>query len=699
MQSFDLGQAIIKPNLPVVAGSFTTIAFTYTADHPIDDSGYLKIAFRSVSDVGAPQFDDPAQPNYCSIATTGDCSIEPRWDPRGHIRPWTRALFLQIRRGFLNDGEEITVIFGDSSGGSPGWQMQTSVNENFEFKTLVDPIATYQFKELPQSPKLAIIPGKPVRAVCVAPSQVVVNQEFGYHLKLEDRWGNPTKKPHFSTHSSFKETGVQIISATDASTGITATSNPIKVLPDHPKLHHYWADFHGQSGETVGERTIREYFTFARDYGFLDISAHQGNDFQVTDEFWEQINQTTREFYQPGQFVTFPGYEWSGNTPLGGDRNVYFEREGGQIARSSTELLPGNHSVFKDAPTATDLFKNLAAQRGPKAFSFAHVGGRYADISSHDPGIELAVEIHSAWGTFEWLLEDAFQKGYRVGVCANSDGHKCRPGASYPGASYFGSLGGLTCVLARGLDRENISAALQARQFYATTGNRPLLDIQLKTGDGLTAMMGTIVESSSAEATLDFRVVGTAPIESIEIRNGCEILQTLRPYPEQTASARLKIVWSGARVRGRDRVVRWDGNLKVRGNSILAATPINFWNANQPLEIINAQHLTWKSVTTGGLAGVILTLENPALGIIQIDTAQGQIECDISTVGITPQVWEYQGLEKKFSIYRLPESPNSNEFSFSLPITKLQPGDNPIFVKVTQEDGHLAWTSPIYLVI
>ena len=52
------------------------------------------------------------------------------------------------------------------------------------------------------------------------------------------------------------------------------------------------------------------------------VTAHQGNDFEVSDVFWDTVNATTGRFYQPGAFVTFPGYEWSGNTPLGGDRNV-----------------------------------------------------------------------------------------------------------------------------------------------------------------------------------------------------------------------------------------------------------------------------------------------------------------------------------------------------------------------------------------
>ena len=126
MKPFDLGSAFIKPDHPVEAGKWTTIRYTYRVGHPIDDTGYIKIAFRHVGDFGWPQFDDPQAPNYCTVSTTGDCRIEPRWDPKGHIRPWSRALFLKIVSGYLDSGEEIQVIFGETSQGNPGWQLSIS---------------------------------------------------------------------------------------------------------------------------------------------------------------------------------------------------------------------------------------------------------------------------------------------------------------------------------------------------------------------------------------------------------------------------------------------------------------------------------------------------------------------------------------------------------------------------------------------
>jgi len=698
--SIDLGSARIAPEGPITAGEYVTITYTYIAGHPIDDSGYLKVVFRHVGDFGVPQFNDPDAPNYCSIRTSGACRIEPRWDPKGHTRPWSYALYLKVRGGFLDRGETIDVTFGDTSGGSPGWRAQTFCEETFEFRTLVDPIATYQFKELETSPTMAIGPGAPTRAVCIAPSQAVVGKPLSVAFKLEDRWGNPTAPVRRIEHAGFTAPGVQTIEARDEATGLSARSNPIEVTEKPLERGRYWADFHGQSEETIGSNTIRDYYAFARDAACLDIAAHQGNDFQVTDEFWSEIERVANDYYEPGQLVTFAGYEWSGNTPLGGDRNVYFAKDGGRIARSCRDLLPEKRSAYEDAPTADALFASLRGQADAEPFAFAHVGGRYADMRMHDEMIELAVEIHSAWGTFEWLLEDALSLGYRVGVCANSDGHKGRPGASYPGASTFGSYGGLTCVRSAELTRESVLEALRLRHTMATTGHRPLLDLELLTDDGRRALAGDVVDLSADDLpTLHLRFVGTAPIESITIRNGLETIAVVRPYTTADLGRRIRIVWGGAEVRGRDRKVEWHGGLRVRDNEILDVVPINVWNPEAPIERVGADRVRWRSITTGGFTGAILTLADERTGTIELETTQGEFSCGIETIGIDPSGCSYGGLKKRLEISRLPDVPGTCSIDDRRRLDRLRVGDNPIYARVVQEDGHIAWTSPIYVAV
>ena len=159
-----------------------------------------------------------------------------------------------------------------------------------------------------------------------------------------------------------------------------------------------------------------------------------------------------------------------------------FRKEGRQIRRSSHALLEDRTDIDTDAPTAARLFEDL---QGEDCVVYAHVGGRYADIKqAHDHKLETAMEIHSAWGTFEWMLTDGFPLGHRSGVVCNSDGHKGRPGASYPGASTFGAYGGLTCFLTDDLSRDGIFECLRRRHHYGTTGCRMQMDVAVKFDEG-----------------------------------------------------------------------------------------------------------------------------------------------------------------------------------------------------------------------
>ena len=72
-----------------------------------------------------------------------------------------------------------------------------------------------------------------------------------------------------------------------------ALSNPLRIVADAPLLP-YWGDLHGQSNETVGTNSAADYFAFARDKAFVDIVGHQGNDFQIEDVFWDEINRLAR---------------------------------------------------------------------------------------------------------------------------------------------------------------------------------------------------------------------------------------------------------------------------------------------------------------------------------------------------------------------------------------------------------------------
>src|SRR5207247_4164981 len=133
------------------------------------------------------------------------------------------------------------------------------------------------------------------------------------------------------------------------------------------------------------------------------------------------------------------------------------------------------------AETAAELFARVRKHVPiDRVLVGAHVGGRYADIKMHfDQELGPLVELVSCWGVFEWMLWDAFDMGYIIGVMCNSDGHKGRPGAEGPGAGQFGIANGLTCVLAEAKTREAIFRALKNRRCYGTTGARIDLSFEI----------------------------------------------------------------------------------------------------------------------------------------------------------------------------------------------------------------------------
>ena len=662
-----------------------------------------------------------------------------QFSKESHPRPWFQALWVRVGGGFLREGDKIEIVFGDSSGGSPGLALQTFVESALEFRVLVDACATGHFVPIPNAPAIAVIPGPVHLWKALLPTVRRPGETFSLGLKAEDLWGNPTHqadcvlhlKPSVAVNGlpetlvyepgtfahrieglSSNETGVLRVEIFDADGDRLVESSPL-VIRDEPE-GRYWADMHGQSGESIGINTAREYFEFARNRAFLDAASHQANDFQVNNAFWHHLNELTAEFHEDHRFLTLPGYEWSGNTGVGGDRNVYFRTEGQQIHRSSHALLPDRSDIDTDANDARRLFDAL---EGQDVVTYAHVGGRWADVHfAHDPKIETAMEIHSAWGTFEWLLLDALEDGHRCGVVCNSDGHKGRPGASYPGTSGFHAYGGLTCFIAPELTRDAIFECLRRRHHYGTTGNRLHLDVRARFEDQALlyerdplveavtpkpvteVMMGDIVETTAKTLILSVEVVSSTPVERLEIRNGPDTLDIHRPYAPSELGKRIRVVWSGAERRGRRAHTRWDAVTRFSDASLESFSKINAWNPERLFEQRGKHEIAWASTTSGNFGGFDAWLRDSDKGTIEVETNHGSLSLALADVGHEPHRESMGGLDRAITVSRLPDESPHREISYSTEIT-LHPGrDDPLWVCVTTEDGFQAWSSPIYVI-
>jgi hypothetical protein len=175
-------------------------------------------------------------------------------------------------------------------------------------------------------PALDLVPGPAAIWKAILPSIALTGEPFRLAVVAEDKWGNPTADASQSVEleSSHPVHGLparleikkgdgprvieHLVAGTECDLEIRlvangrelARANPLRVVKQ-AALRRYWGDLHGQSGETIGMGTADAYFRYARDAAFIDMVGHQGNDFQITDTFWKELNLLTAEFDVPGQ--------------------------------------------------------------------------------------------------------------------------------------------------------------------------------------------------------------------------------------------------------------------------------------------------------------------------------------------------------------------------------------------------------------
>jgi len=334
------GKVKFSPKGAFEVRSFQTFHLAYSAGpYGIDDTGAIRVLFRFATDWGKLQVENPTDANYVSATASNDVSLKVTYDYDALYRPRYHGLTVKIVDGYLCEGDTIMITFGDTSAGSPGLRLQSFCQSHFEFKVAVDIYATGQFIPVRNSPTISIVPSKPALWKAVAATLRRPDEKFSLGIKAEDAWGNPTDQVEQTIRLSanmtvdglpekidlprgrraiklkglsVREEGILRISILDRYSAVLANANPVMIKKG--PFSGYWGDLHGQSGESVGVGSAREYIEFARDLAFLDIAGHQANDFQINNAFWRHINNLTAEYNQDGKFIVFPGYEWSGNS-------------------------------------------------------------------------------------------------------------------------------------------------------------------------------------------------------------------------------------------------------------------------------------------------------------------------------------------------------------------------------------------------
>lgn len=709
----------------VIAGTHETWTITYTVGRfGLDDGAKIKISTNQTSDWGRPQFDDPAAENFGTVRTDGDATVEARFDRRyQNPRPWNDNVIIDIYDGYLGEGDTITVTFGDTSGGSIGHRIQSFPETAFHFLFQVDMQGTGDFLTLDEL-AYEIIPGNATSLQVLAPSIVQPGESTDVVVRALDYYGNTAGKFNGTLDvevsdpdADFAETvevdgsvshipiecnthGVHRVTVTDVETGWLATSNPLRCDPQGQfKIH--WGDIHGQSGKTVGTGSIDEYFRFARDEGMLDFTSHCANDFQVDEEYWAEIQDAVKKYHETGEHVTLLCNEWSANTVSGGDNNVYYFDDGEPLVASGSWQNGEGFNKHRGTYPIEDLYKYYEGR--DDVLIVPHQGGRPARLRNPndiDSSLTTLIEINSIWGVFEWFGQEAIERGYKVGFIAGSDDHTGRLGAARPTSHFtvdetaslqaadFNVKGGLMAAKMDALTRESLWDAMTERRCYGTTGERILLDVDL---DG--AEMGTEIRIDT-DPTFNVAAYGTSPIKRIDLFDGSDIIDSV---DLTVGNDLLELEWSGARSKNRHKLQDACGGLSISDGRILDVNEFGFDHPDQGVTNRTDTTVKWNSTISGNYQGIKLSLDVPEDAELTYSVPFLDEAFLLSKLG-TETIIDAGHLEKQLAIRRVGEATEKDvELEFDL--TDQSSGEHAYYVRIVQEDGGMAWSSPIYATV
>lgn len=689
----------------------------------VETGGQLLVVWRWPFDWSDLQTQQPDADGYLRIETelSGPVEQPPQLHARYNwiagIEPWHHQLQVKLTAGRLRPGDRVRLICGDQSQGGAGWRAPTCVADRARFLMLIDHAGEGSRIRLVDQPAFAVRASAAVRATVIAPSDAVAGQPFEFIVRGEDEWGNPSPLtepisvqaiPHGTvcaikpidrpavrpvrTFEAIAPNPGSIQLQTIAGCG-SAVSNTVEVHGSRPTQQLFWGDLHsGQTEIGCGCGSLAEHYAFGRDCAGLQFMTHQANDHYVTVDDWEHTRQVTQEFDEPHRFVAILGCEWSALTKDGGDRNVFYLEDEPQLRRSGRFFREDPPDPTPDAPTAPEFHEAFGHQN---VLVNIHVGGRMTNLEWYDQRIEKLCETHSTHGTVEWFFMDVLQRGHRVGLTAGTDGVMGRPGACQPGRRLIRNLSnGLTAVYARELTRAAIWKALQNGHCYATSGPRIRLEFDVNGHP-----MGTAV-SLDTPPSIRFRVVGTEPIERVELFRGIEVCHSWEVAPRSPQSDRLiRILWSGTERKGTARLQRaiWDGTLRVNAGELELLETVNFQAVDDQAQQPSPQMVSWNSSTAGNAAGLVLKLSAPNSAQIDLETGAVNPSWPLAHVLESEQTLSAGGLNRQIRVGPAPLKTGPTEFSAEFQDASPAAGTHPYWIRVTQIGQSLAWSTPVYV--
>ncbi len=465
----------------------------------------LRLDRFNIQFAGKLQDTHPARRDYVRTTFSGNATIATE------IIGGDRGVRISVQEGTWRDGEILEISFGDTSGGGPGSEVFWSTTEG----RLTLRVQNGESLGPPVADDARIVvtdTGTVDRLRLLGPTTAGPGEEFALHAVVFDRHRNvvegftgrftlecdgPVEGLPAGLVFSASDAGVHIVEgvtlavpgvyrfvASDESLGVRAESNPVVCRNAGPSV--FWGDPHNHGfGDStmflMHDRTAKltpaSRHEQARRVGRFDYAAVGAMSMPNTaerDNIWAEYRDTVKRLYRPGSYVPFLGMEMH---PPEGDRMLFF--------KDDAEVPPAIRTPARDV-------YELYAQRSD-AMLECHIGGSTPKYDRYLPGGESLVEVTSAFGNAEWLLQDMLQRGFRPAVTGASDLHLGllgAPRAVEPFRGRFGygnrwlsfrdsgfGSGPIGAVVAEELSHDGLWQALAERSGYASTGDRVFLEL------------------------------------------------------------------------------------------------------------------------------------------------------------------------------------------------------------------------------
>jgi hypothetical protein len=300
---------------------------------------------------------------------------------------------------------------------------------------------------------------------------------------------------------------------------MTGTSNPI--LPrseDEPGI--YFGDIHSHceiSADAVGDPD--QAYDYARRFFGMDFAAL--SDHSPRGQAWERTIEVGNRHNDPGRFVTILGFEWS--DPVRGHRNAYYRDDTGP---EQPKGVDGNMDAwwafFDELGIPVLTVPHHPNTQAAQILASGKPAWGPMDWSAINHKYQRIVEICQARGSFEvpGVREDcgssvqtALSKGHRLGFVGSTDTHSGRPGN-----------GPARCaIISPELSRAPLWDAMHDRSCYATSGKHILVFFTLNDEP-----MGSEieVEGRNTPRQIEWRVIGTGPIERVDLLRNNEVVKS-----------------------------------------------------------------------------------------------------------------------------------------------------------------------------